>query len=115
MNTPNPSFEQENATGYQKWEPLMNEWRESGLSAAEWVAQREDITYDQFRNARRHYFPEDMKKKGPVNRQAEWSALAVELPSSSVDLYIQDCRIEILAGFDKELLRELLEVLRHED
>lgn len=115
MNASNSSFEQEHTPGYRKWEPLMNEWRESGLSAAEWVSQREDITYDQFRNARRQYFPEDMKKKGPANRQTEWSALSVEIPSSTVDLYIQDCRIEIAVGFDKELLRELLEVIRHED
>lgn len=116
MEMSNPIIDQKDHPAYKKWAPIMAEWRESGLSAAEWVSQRTDITYDQFRNARRQWFPEDFTKRvGPVDRQTEWSALTVEIPSSNLDLYIRDCRIELASGFDQELLREVLEVIRRED
>lgn len=100
-------------TARKKWEPIMAEWRESGLSITEWVEQRADINYEQFTYARRTWFADDIETR-PVEKPTAWSTLAVELPSGKLDLFIQDCRIEIAQGFDQVLLRELLEAIRHE-
>lgn len=99
----------------KEWIRLIEEWRESGQSMAEWVREREGITYNQFNHARRRLFPEDIKSSEFNERETTWSALSVKIPTSTLDVYINDCRIVVKTGFDQELLREVVEVLRSEN
>jgi hypothetical protein len=95
------------------WNKIIEEWRESGKSIAEWVREREDITYQQFMKQRRKLFPEDIRKNEFVEEETTWSAIKMEIPSSTIDVLINDCQIVVRTGFDQELLREVVEVLKN--
>jgi hypothetical protein len=96
----------------QRWLQLIEEWRQSGLTAAEWVRERDDISYDQFMKNKRRLFPEEVQRSEFWEKKTTWSALKVEVPSACFDVYINDCRVVVGSGFDQELLRELVEVLK---
>lgn len=99
----------------QKWLKLIEEWRESGLTAAEWVRERGDVSYDPFMKARNRLFPEEGRRGEFLEKETTWSAVTMEIPSSSLDVFIHDCRVSVKSGFDQELLLEVLEVLRRAD
>lgn len=105
----------ENPPTLEAWSKIMADWRQSGLSVTTWVEQQDTVTYHQFMQARKKYFREDIKQSEDAKNETEWSSLSIEIPSSTLDLFICDCRIEVSRGFDQELLRELIEVIRHED
>ena len=98
-----------------EWILLINEWRESGQTIKEWVAQIEGITYKQFLYWRERLFPEEIEKRPTEVRETTWSSLNVEMPSSILNIYIRDCRIEVTSGFDQGLFLEVVEVLQHAD
>lgn len=106
-----------------KWIEIIEEWRVSGQSIAEWIREQDDITYDQFYHYRRKLFPDDLRKRDNSNkresidqetieRETTWSALSMELPTSSIDVFVHNYRVVVKAGFDEELLREVVEVLK---
>lgn len=97
----------------EEWIQLFDEWRKSGLSGAEWVREREDISYQQFMRAKKKLFPEEVQTAEFIEKEITWSALNLEIPSSSLDVFINDCRIVVQSGFDQELLREVVEVLKN--
>lgn len=97
----------------QKWIQLIEEWRESGQSIAEWVRVRGEFSYAQFINARKRLFPEDIRKSEFTEKETTWSTLTMEIPSSTLDIYINDCRVVVRTGFDQALLREVVEVLKN--
>jgi hypothetical protein len=96
----------------REWIQIIEEWKQSGLSIAEFVRNKDGITYNQFMNNRRRLFPEDIRKSDFMEKETTWSALHVEIPSSTINVYINVCRIEVQSGFDQELLREIVEVLK---
>lgn len=96
----------------QKWIEIIERWKESGLSIAEWVRNQEGITYYQFIFHRNRLFPEDIKKNEFMEQELSWSSVNVTFPST-LNVFVQDCRIEVSPGFDQELLREVVEVLKH--
>jgi hypothetical protein len=95
------------------WNKLIEEWRQSGKSIAEWVRERGDITYKQFMKQRERLFPDDIKRSQFTEEATTWSALKMEIPSSTIDVLINDCQIVVKTGFDQELLREVVEVLKN--
>jgi hypothetical protein len=97
----------------QKWIEIIEEWRESGQSIAEWIRAQDELSYEQFIFHRRRLFPEDIKKSEFIEKETTWSAISMDIPSSSFDVYINDCRVVIRTGFDEELLREVVEVLKN--
>ncbi|MTH55802.1 hypothetical protein GKZ89_20655 [Bacillus mangrovi] len=99
----------------QVWIQRIQEWQESGQSISEWVRDRGDFSLSQFHHARRRLFPEDIRKNDFVENPTQWSHLTVEIPASSFDVHINGCRIVVKAGFDQELLREVVEVLKDAD
>lgn len=99
----------------QRWLQILEEWRKSGQSAVEWVREREGISYKQFIKNKNRLFPEEVQESEFWEKKTTWSALKVEIPSvpsSCFDLYINECKVVVRSGFDKELLCELVEVLK---
>ncbi|MCM3734232.1 hypothetical protein M3196_21645 [Fictibacillus nanhaiensis] len=106
-----------------KWIRIIEEWRDSGQSIAEWIREHDEFTYDQFHHYRRKLFPDELRKRDNSNkkesieqetfeRETTWSALSMELPTSSIDVFVNRYRVVVKAGFDQELLREVVEVLK---
>lgn len=96
----------------QQWMEIFEEWLQSELTAAEWVREREDITYDQFMWNKRRLLPEAGRVGEFLKEDTKWSAISMEIPTSSFDVYINNCRVVVKSGFDQELLQELVEVLK---
>lgn len=94
------------------WIRIIEEWRESGQSIAEWVRERGEFSYSQFIGARRRLFPDEIQSSDFMEKEATWSAISMEIPPSSIDIHVNDCRIVVKPGFDQELLREVVEVLK---
>ena len=88
---------------------FIEEWKQSGQSMSEWTKEREDITYYQLSRARRKLFPEEVYGTG---KDHTWSAITMEFPSSSINVHLNGCRIEVPPGFDRSLLEEIVEVLK---
>lgn len=99
----------------QEWIRIIEDWRHSGETIAEWVRKQDQFSYDQFMNARKRLFPEDIKRSEFVEQEITWSSVAVALPSSTIDLHLREYKLVIGSGFDQALLRELLEVLNDAD
>lgn len=91
---------------------IIEEWKQSGLSMTEWTRNREDITYYQLSKARRRLCAEEVYGKGKENT---WSAITMNLPSTSINVHLNGCRIEVPPGFDQTLFSEIVEVLKNED
>lgn len=47
-----------------------------------------------------------------MEKATTWSTLTMEIPSSSIDVFVNDCRVGLISGFDKTLFREVVEVLK---
>ncbi|MFC7371074.1 hypothetical protein ACFQPF_05245 [Fictibacillus iocasae] len=92
------------------WMEIISDWRESGLTVKEWIQDRDDISYSQFIRNRIRLFPTEKEPK-----ETTWSAITMDIPFSKLDVLINDCRIEVRTGFDEELLREIVEVLKRAD
>lgn len=99
----------------QNWIRIIEEWRRSGMSIAEWIRAYEDeeITYQKFICARERLFPDEVKRSNFMEKEVTWSTLSMEIPSSSLNVYVNDYRIEVQSGFDQELLQEIVEVLKN--
>jgi hypothetical protein len=115
MENEDPDYDFSTEERDEKWILLIEEWRESGQSIAEWVRERGEITYGQFMKARKRLFPEEIRKSEFMETETTWSTLTMEIPSSTLDVFVNDCRIVVSTGFDQELLREVVEVLKHAD
>jgi hypothetical protein len=99
------------SSNQKDWMGIIEDWRQSNKSMAEYCRERADITYDQFVNQRRRLFPDELKRIDRPETPTSWTAVTMELPSSSLDIYVKDFRIVVSSGFDQELLREVVEVL----
>lgn len=96
----------------QKWTEMIEEWHQSGQSIAEWVRDREGITYSQFWHNKRRLFPEYGSEGEFLNQDTTWSAITMDIPTSTFDVFVNDCRVVVKSGFDQELFREIVEVLK---
>lgn len=114
INNTSPEFSMIN-DHKDEWILLINEWRESGKTIKEWVEQKEGITYKQFIYWRSQLFPEEIEKRPVDIKETTWTSVNVGIPSSTLNVYVRDCLIEVTSGFDKELFREVVEVLKHAD
>jgi len=115
MEHEDPAYALSSEVSDENWILLMEEWRESGQSMAEWVRERGEFTYAQFMKARKRLFPEDIRKNEFLESETTWSTLTMEIPSSTLDVFVNDCRISVSTGFDQELLLEVVEVLKNAD
>ncbi|HET7657654.1 MAG TPA: hypothetical protein VFK37_05130 [Bacillales bacterium] len=97
----------------EKWIAIVEEWRQSGLSMKEWCRKHEEITYSQFMHNRRRLFPEEIRPNDFMSQETGWSALTMELPTSSLEVIINDCRVVVTPGFDQDLLSEVVGVLKN--
>ncbi|BAQ08651.1 hypothetical protein OXB_0179 [Bacillus sp. OxB-1] len=113
METDTPLQEIQGSGKEEEWIRLIDEWRESGQSIKDWVHEKEDITYKQFLYWRKQLFPDEIEKRPVEMKETVWSSLNVEIPSATLDVFVHDCRIEVTTGFDQELFREIVEVLRN--
>ena len=97
----------------QRWIELIEECRESGQNMKDWVTERGEFTYAQFIRARERLFPEDIRKNDFLENETTWSSINMDIPSSTLDIFVNDYRIVVGAGFDQDLLREVVEVLKN--
>lgn len=97
----------------QKWIRLIEEWRNSGKTIVEWVGEKDEVTYRKFAEARKRLYPEETSKGEFLEQETTWSALSIDLPLSTIDVHVNGCKIVVGNGFDQELLRELVEVLKY--
>jgi hypothetical protein len=95
----------------QKWIQIISECLQSDLSIKEWCKQN-NVSYQACMKNRRRLFPEDVQSIDFMEQETTWSTLNMEIPSSSLDIMVNDCRIVVTAGFDQELLGEVVEVLK---
>lgn len=95
----------------QKWLEIIEEWRKSGLTAAEYCRDHDGFSYSQFMKQKTRLFPEEVRKA--EEQATTWSTITMEIPSASIDVYINDCRVVVTSGFDQDLLLEVVEVLKH--
>lgn len=86
----------------QQWSEKIAAWRESGLSVAAWCRQNNE-GYHRFLYWRNRLRQKAMPSGRFVELTVETSSLAVEC--NGVTLHIE-------RGFDRELLREVLSVLK---
>lgn len=112
MSTNEPITDQTDALSDEQWIAIIDEWRESGLSMKEWCRLHEDISYGQFYHQKRRLFPDDFRPNTFMNEETGWSTLSVELPMTTLDVVVNECRVVVHPGFDKELLSEVVEVLK---
>lgn len=96
----------------QKWMKIIDDWRQSDMSIAEWCRDH-DLSYSQFNHQKRRLFPEVIRKNEFLEQPTTWSTLTMELPSSSIDVIVNDCRIIVSTGFDQDLFQEIVEVLKN--
>lgn len=97
----------------QRWIELIEECRDSGQFIKEWVRERGEFTYSQFMRARERLFPDDIRKNEFLENETTWSTINMDIPSSSLDVFVNDFRIVVSAGFDQELLLEVVGVLKN--
>lgn len=99
----------------QNWIRIIEEWRRSGMSIAEWIRAYEskEVTYQKFIKARERLFPNEIHRSNFIEKEVTWSTLSMEIPSSSLNVYVNDYRVEVRSGFDQELLQEIVEVLKN--
>ncbi|HSO58429.1 MAG TPA: hypothetical protein VLQ66_09345 [Paenisporosarcina sp.] len=97
----------------QRWIELIEECRDSGQSIKEWVRERGEFSYSQYMRARDRLFPDDIRKNGFLENETTWSSINLDIPSSTLDVFVNDFRIVVGAGFDQELLREVVGVLKN--
>ena len=50
-------------------------------------------------------FPEEIEKRPVDIKETTWTSVNVEIPSSTLNVYVRDCMIEVTSGFDQELFR----------
>jgi hypothetical protein len=86
----------------QEWTDKIADWRASGLSIAAWCRQH-DQNYHRFLYWRRRLEPQQAKAGGFVELTFRSSSLALECNGMTLHL---------VRGFDPELLRDVLSVLR---
>jgi hypothetical protein len=86
----------------QEWTDKIAAWRESGQSIAAWCRQH-DESYYRFIYWRKRLGPKQKKTGGFVELTFETSSLSLEC--NGLTLHIE-------RGFDRELLRDVLSVLR---
>lgn len=86
----------------QQWAEKITAWRESGLSIAAWCRQN-DEGYHRFLYWRKRLEPKTQRCGGFVELSFGSSSLAVEC--NGVTLHIEH-------GFDRDLLRDVLAVLK---
>lgn len=86
----------------QQWAEKITAWRESGLSIAAWCRQN-DVGYHRFLYWRKRLQQNTQPSGRFVELTVEPSSLAVEC--NGVTLHIE-------RGFDRELLRQVLAVLK---
>jgi len=89
-------------TQKEQWTEKLTAWRESGLSIAAWCRQN-DEGYHRFLYWRRRLQPTTQPAGRFVELSIESSSLAVEC--NGVTLHIE-------RGFDRELLRQVLAVVK---
>ena len=94
------------------WFQLIEEQEQSGLSIAEWVRQKKGISYNQFISRRRRLLPLSGITSEFLNEETTWTSIKMEIPTSTFDVYINECKVVVKSGFNKELLSELLDVLK---
>ena len=86
----------------QEWTDKIADWRASGLSIAAWCRQH-DQNYHRFLYWHRRLEPQQAKAGGFVELSFRASSLALEC--NGMTLHLE-------RGFDPELLRDVLSVLR---
>ena len=86
----------------QQWAEKITAWRESGLSIAAWCRQN-DEGYHRFLYWRKRLEPKTQASGRFVELSIETSSLAVEC--NGVTLHIE-------RGFDRDLLRQVLAVVK---
>ena len=94
------------------WDELIDEWEVSGQNMSEWVRNRDDITYEQFYWHKRRLRPQEGVVGEFLNEETTWSTIKMEIPTSTIDVYVKEYRVVVKSGFDQELLHEVMEVLK---
>lgn len=102
-----------NSNKTEEWKNNINNYRSSGLSAKAWSELNKTSV-----NAL-HYWIKKLKK-AESNDEAEQSWISIPLKDqtathSSVTIKIDDIAIEVTAGFDKNILMDVLSVVRNYD
>lgn len=95
----------------EKMERIYQDWKESDQSLTAFGHIHPEVTYDQLLHYRRAYHPDEMEKMDR-EKSINWTKLQVALPSSTIDIHAGPFRIAVHSGFDKDLLYEVLEVIK---
>jgi transposase-like protein len=97
----------------QFWRRMVRQWRDSGLSIAEFC-RRQGLSAASFHAWRRIVAQRDLEAASfvPVRVRAETGAGATDRAASGLELVLQgDRRLQIGPAFDDATLRRLLAVL----
>ncbi len=88
-----------------EWHDKLADWQRSGLSMSAWCRNIGE-SYDRF-----IYWRNRLKTAAP---QPGGKFLPVTCPSAPVTLECRGISIQVTTGFDRQLLRELLSLLRED-
>lgn len=88
------------------WTDQINDYRESGETLVQWC-EKKDIKI--------HTMKYWLRKQSPVSKKSQetaWVSCLVEEPSSdTITLKIKNVEIEVMSGFQDELLLKVLRTL----
>ncbi|WP_027964710.1 IS66 family insertion sequence element accessory protein TnpA [Halalkalibacillus halophilus] len=108
----NTSSSEDEAFTKEWWIVQIEAWHESGLSVKDWCERENVCTYAQFIRSRLKYCPEYATPSREKEYTVEgWSALEIDT-AAYFTIECRDVQLTIEKGFDHDLLREVLEVIR---
>ncbi|GAB2538301.1 MULTISPECIES: IS66 family insertion sequence element accessory protein TnpA [Bacillaceae] len=93
-----------------EWDARMKEWKESGLSAAQWCREH-DVNLHQM-----YYWKRRFQQESIGTKEADWLPVQVtESPStiknSSIFIHVHDYAVEVPIGADPVQVAEILRVI----
>jgi hypothetical protein len=96
----------------QLWQARVADYRQSGLRMKEWCV-REGCTTDQLKYwlYKRAKKTSNVASPATTQRFIPVTLASVSLPVPSLQIHIGTARIEVIPGFDPELLREVVRAL----
>ena len=103
---------------YCEWEPRVRDYRQSGLSVANWCALN-GLSVHKLRywviqvNKVSVSGESSLAKTGDQNCDYSWAAVKIvdNNRNSNIAICIGSARIEVSSGFDKSLLSDVLQVV----
>jgi|SRR5690625_7111191 len=95
------------------WIDEIKSWKTSGLTAKEWCEKTEEYSYSQFIQNRIRYCPEEVNQQDEKEHSiASWTTIQIGSTATHFDIECRGVKIPVYKGFDQELLKELIEVIR---